>query len=106
LLYFLAGLDPRGGDVPAIGAVSLSPQRPVFTPRAGGGYALDFEFPSAYQDRFEFVLEKSTTLESGSFVEIPDVSVAPRGGDQLRATVPETSVATPNGFFRVRVRLR
>ncbi len=106
LLYFLAGLDPRGGDVPAIGAVSLSPQRPVFSPRAGGGYTLDFEFPSAYQDRFEFVLEKSTTLESGSFVEIPDASVTSQGGDQLRATVLETSVATPNGFFRVRVRLR
>ena len=106
LLYFLAGLDPRGSDLPAMTAVSLYPQQPVISALSGGGYTLDFVFPAEYQDRFDFVLEKSTTLAAGTFVEIAGASFASLGGDQLRVTVPEASAATPSGFFRVRVRLR
>lgn len=106
LQYFLDGIDPRGGEVPAAAAISLSPQQPVFTAAEGGAYTLDFTFPEDYQNRFDFILEKSTTLAARSFVEVPGAVISPRGGDDLRAAVPVTATTTPSGFFRIRVRLK
>ncbi len=106
LQYFLDGLDPRGDALPVSTAVSLAPQLPVITPATAGAYTLDFVFPKPYQDRFGFVLEKSTTLTAGSFIEIPEAIIAPLGGDELRASIPAAAATTDSGFFRIRLKLR
>lgn len=106
LQYFLEGLDPRGDASPSTAALTLAPQLPILTPAGGGTLTLDFLFPAAFQNRFDFILEKSTTLAPGSFVEIPDTGIATLGGDELRATIPASAAATPRGFYRIRLALR
>ena len=99
--------DAHGpGEVPAAAPVELTPQQPVISSGSGGAFALDFAFPAAYRDRFDFVLEKSVDLTDGSFGAIPGVAVASLGGDRLQMIVPASAAVTPRGFFRVRVRLR
>lgn len=102
LQYFLDGLDPRGSDGLAIPA-DLRPVLVSFVPAAGGGHLLDFSFPAAYQDRFDFVVERSTTLTAGSFVTHA-APITPQGGDLMRATISATAGA--RAFFRVRVQLK
>lgn len=106
LQYFLDGADPRGSASPAGPAVSLGPQSPLITRIQSGGYNLDFLFPGAYQNRFRFVLESSTTLAPGSFDIVPDTTIQSLGGDELRALIPPS--ATPPGrcFYRIRVMLK
>ena len=105
LQYFLDGVDPRGGDLPAGPPVNLKPQLPVFASAGGGGYTLDFLFPTDYQDQVAFVLERSTTLVPGSWDEVPGVSIAPLGGDELRATIPPAEAPPGNAFYRVGLKL-
>jgi hypothetical protein len=106
LQYFLDGVDPRGGSLPAGPAVSLAPQAPVFARGDGGIYTLDFIFPAAYQSRFLFVLERSESLAPGSFTALPDAAIHSLGADELRATVPAAAATAVRGFFRIRVRLK
>ncbi len=106
LQHFLDGIDPRGGGSSPGTAVNLSPQAPVIAPAADGEFTIDFHFPSAYQDRFAFVLESSGTLDPGSFAEVPGATVVPVSGDLLRATVPAAAAVDERSFYRVRIRLR
>ena len=105
LQYFLDGTDPRGGSLPAGPPVNLVPQLPVFTPDGSGGYTLDFLFPAAYQGQFTFIVERSLTLDAGSWVEIPGIPVVSIGGDELRATIPPAAAPPGNAFYRIRVAL-
>lgn len=105
LQYFLDGVDPRGGSLPSGPPVSLAPQSPVIAP-GGGTFTLDFLFPAAYQDRFGFVLENSTTLAPGSFTEIPETPVTSLGADELRVTIPPAAAPPGKCFYRIRVRLK
>ncbi len=106
LQYFLTGTDPRGGELPPGPAVDLRPQLPIFEPSGDGGYTLDFVFPSEYRDAFAFVLERSETMEPGSFIEVPEIDVSPVGGDELRATIPEHEAPPGRAFYRIRLSLK
>lgn len=105
LQYFLDGIDPRTGAMPAGPAVALIPQLPLFGPSGAGGFTLDFLFPADYADRMAFVLERSETLAPGSYVEVPDVSIVPIGGDEFRAEIPEHEAPPGKAFYRVRLGL-
>lgn len=105
LQYFLDGLDPRGAEVPAGAPVSLIPDRPLIAPEGGGAYVIEFDFPSAYFDRFHFVLERSTTLEAASFIEIPGAVMSPAAGDRVEVAVPAAAAPPGKAFFRIRMGL-
>lgn len=105
LQYFLDGTDPRGGDLPAGPPVDLTPQLPVLSAAAGGGYHLDFVFPAAYQDQVGFLVERSTSLAAGSWTGLPGIPVASIGGDELRATIPPAEVPPGSAFYRIRLTL-
>jgi len=102
LQYFLAGADPRG-SFPSGLPIDLTPQLPIFTPVAGGGYHLDFVFPAAYQSQVGFVLERSITLAPGSWNEVPGIPITYLGGDELRATIPPSAAPPGNAFYRIRL---
>jgi hypothetical protein len=103
LQYFLAGVDPRGGGSPPGPPIDLGPQLPILTPVAGGAYHLDFLFPAGYQDLFDFVLERSTTLAPGSWLPIPGIDISSLGGDELRAVIPPDEAPAGTAFYRIRV---
>ncbi|WP_193214473.1 thrombospondin type 3 repeat-containing protein [Luteolibacter marinus] len=106
LQYFLDGLDPRGGDLPDGEPVSFQPEAVAFSPGGGGGYSFDFEFPAAYQGRFQFTVEASGTLGGGSFLPAGGVVFESLGGDLVRAHVPPSAATAPSTFYRVRVSLK
>ena len=106
LQYFLDGLDPRGGDLPAGEPVEFLPVTVAFVSDGGGGFSLDFEFPAAYRDQFDFVVESSDTLAGGSFEVVGGVTFSSVGGDRVRASVPAAAATAPATFYRVRVALR
>ncbi|MFZ9936469.1 MAG: hypothetical protein ACO3JG_05355 [Luteolibacter sp.] len=101
LQYFLDGVDPRGGDLPAGPPANLKPQLPVMAAAGGGGYTLDFLFPAAYQGQVGFVLERSTTLAADAWSAVPGVGIAPHGGDELRVTLPPAEAPPGKAFYRV-----
>ena len=101
LQYFLDGVDPRSGDLPAGPPVNLKPQLPVFAAVGGGGYTLDFLFPADYQDQVGFVLERSVSLAPGSWVVVPGVSISPLGGDEMRVAIPPSAAPPGKAFYRV-----
>lgn len=103
LQYFLDGTDPRGGDLPAGPPVALTPQLPIFTPASGGGYHLDFIFPAAYQALVGFIVERSTTLAAGSWIELPGIPITSLGGDELRAAIPPGEAPPGTAFYRIRL---
>jgi hypothetical protein len=106
LQYFLEGLDPRGDASPTSTPVDLSPQQPLLTSVSGGGFTLDFTFPTEFQDRFDFILEKSTTLLANSFETVPDAIITVSGPNQLQATIPPSAATTDTGFYRIRLSLK
>ncbi len=106
LQYFLDGSDPRGGSTPSLPAVSLAPQAPLITQAGGGAYTVDFLFPAAYQNRFGFIVESSTTLGANSFRTVPNVTPTSIGGDELRAIIPASAAPPGSCFYRIRSRLR
>lgn len=107
LQYFLDGLDPRNPAAASSSTpIDLSPKFPLITPDApSSGYFLDFDFPEAYQSQMNFILERSTTLQSGSYTPIPGAIIAPLSGDTLRATIPESETPPGQAFYRIRLSL-
>ena len=106
LQYFLDGTDPRSTVSPSGPAVSLAPQAPLITQAAGRTYTVDFLFPAAYQDRFIFVVESSTTLGANSFQPVPGVTTTSIGGDERRATIPAAAATAASCCYRIRISLR
>jgi hypothetical protein len=108
LQYFLDGVDPRSGESPAGPPVSLGLQAPVLRPTTipGAAFFLDFLFPSAYQNSFEFILEASSSLQPGSFTAVSGASITATGGDELRATIPSSAATASSTFYRIALRLR
>jgi len=105
LQYFLDGTDPRGGDLPSGPPVDLNPQLPIFTPDGVGGYHLDFVFPATYQAQVSFIVERSTTLAPGSWVDLPGIAISSLGGDELRAAIPAAAAPPGGAFYRIRLSL-
>jgi hypothetical protein len=105
LEYFLSGLDPRGATPPSSPPIDLSPQNAGIFPSPEGTFIIDFTFPAAYQDQFGFMLEKSPTLDPGSFLPVPEATIAPLSGNTLRATVPTSAAPSGNCFYRIRISL-
>ena len=105
LEYFLSGLDPRGDTPPTSPPVNLAPQNTGTATTSEGEFIIDFSFPAAWQDQFVFTLEKSPTLDPGSFIPVPEATVVPLSGDILRATIPASQVPPGNCFYRVRIAL-
>ena len=107
LQFFLSGTDPRSGKFPAEAAVDLRPTAPAIQSNPGpGGFVIDFVFPAAYQDRFDFVLERSTTLAPGSWLAVPGIPITPMDDDQLRATIPPAEAPAGQAFYRITLRLK
>jgi hypothetical protein len=107
LQYFLSGTDPRTGTFPAEAALDLRPTAPAIQSNPGpGGFVIDFHFPASYQDRFDFVLERSTTLAPGSWQAVPGIPIAPVEDDQLRATIPPAEAPPGQAFYRITLRLK
>lgn len=107
LQYFLDGIDPRGSSTPANPPAALHPQAPAITRGHSPGmpYTIDFSFPDAYRDRFEFVLERSNTLSPGSFAVVSGAMFSHFGGNSHRAAVPLPAAPAGNSFYRIRMRL-
>ena len=107
LQYFLDGVDPRSDTPPAGAPVALGLQAPILQSSASPGtaFTLDFLFPAAYQDHFEFVLEASTSLQPGSVTPVPGAIITSLGGDELRATIPASAATQPSTFYRIALRL-
>ena len=103
--YFLEGIDPRGGLTPAAAPLAPAPSAVAFA-RAGAVYHLDFSFPDAYRDSFDFILERSDGLGAASFTEVPSATALVQSAGRLRFQVPAAATSGARGFFRVRVRLR
>ena len=101
----LEGIDPRGGLTPAAAPLAPAPSAVAFA-RAGAVYQLDFSFPDAYRDSFDFILERSDGLGAASFTEVPSATALVQSAGRLRFQVPAAATSGPRGFFRVRVRLR
>jgi len=105
LQYFLSGADPRsGGTTPGLPA-GLFPYDPFIAAAAAGGYSVDFSFPQEWRNYFIFHIERSSTLEAGSFVTLPGILITPLGGDRLRAHIPAAQAPPGAAFFRIRLAL-
>ena len=108
LQYFLDGIDPRSDETPSGPPVDLGLQTPVLqranTP--GNSFFLDFRFPAAYREQFDFILEASYSLQPGSFNAVGGAIVSAIGGDELRAIIPATAATAPSTFYRIALRLR
>jgi hypothetical protein len=106
LQYFLDGIDPRGDDVPTGDSVIVAATHPMIAPRVGGGYTIDFRFPDAYASRFNFVIEASTSLETGSFATMDGINATRMEQNGYRFMIPASGATEARKFFRVRTRLR
>lgn len=106
LQYFLDGVDPRGNEKLESDPADFSLVATAFDSSPVGGYVLEFSFPSAYGDRFAFIVESSETLANGSFVEVPGVLISSLGGDRFRAKIPASASGGLKTFFVVRVSLK
>ncbi len=105
LQYFLQGIDPRTGELPAGAPLVIDVANVAFKPAPGGGYHLDFAFPEGYEDFFTFEVERSLTLGPGSFTTIPGTTTLNLGGGLLRATIPAGQAPPGKAFFRIAVAL-
>jgi hypothetical protein len=105
LEYFLSGLDPRGATSPSVPPMNLAPQNAGVFTAANGDFIIDFNFPDAYQSQFNFTLEKSTSIDAGTFIPVPSATIVPHAPHTLRATVPASAAPAGNHFFRVRLAL-
>lgn len=104
--YFLDGVDPRGNETPSGPAVSLAPSDTALTPAGDGSFFLEFDFPEAYATFYDFTLQESTTLGSGSFTTVSGAVFTLVGPNRYRVTISASEAADASGFYRVRLSLR
>ncbi|MCC5839942.1 MAG: hypothetical protein JJT96_07450 [Opitutales bacterium] len=99
----LDGTDPTDPNSGAPVAVDLSPPPVIASPLGPPGqYALAFQYPAAYADRFHFVLESSPNLNFDGSNE--GVTATHIGGGQFRLHL-QTDMESPR-FWRFRMVLR
>jgi len=78
LQLYLIGADPRDDTTPGEPIAILFPGKTTTVPLANGNMALNFEFPDAFVDAFEFVVQQSDSL--AGFDDMPSAATVTRIG--------------------------
>jgi len=105
LQLYLIGADPRDDAAPAEPIAILFPGKTTTVPLANGNMALNFEFPDAFVDAFEFVVQQSDSL--AGFDDIPSAATVTKiGVNTYQIDVGPAASSGSRNFFRLYLRLK
>ncbi|MDB4544441.1 hypothetical protein N9Z83_00705 [Akkermansiaceae bacterium] len=105
LQYHIEGADPRSGNL-AVPVVYLWPTNKSFVWSDGlSVYDLEFDFPAAYFDDFDFTLQSSSDL-SGFSGPANVGGVTPLGGGRYRFRISGVESNLDTNFFRIGLSLK
>ncbi len=105
LQLYLLGADPRDDAAPSEPIAILFPGATTTVQLPSGNFALEFTFPDAYVDHFEFVVQESGALNA--FGDLPAASsVSNLGGNLHQIDVGAIASGGAKNFFRLYLRLK
>ena len=108
LQLYLIGHDPRDDceEVPNVPAILPAVSNFKVTLLPGDKVAINFDFPSIYADRFQFIIQQSEDVAINQpYVNVSHSGPKSRGGNSWQVDLGATPFIPDSNFFRLGVAL-